>query len=219
MSDVQLTPLHDSLCGSSVGYALRWVRFLVAFIVWRMIRLPLLYLFVCASAHVEVGCSMCSECSSIGVRNNPNQKHTQNFWGQASHVWCQNSTSRYNNRKGQPGIKGGVLMHYCLSVCTWECLQQGLTGYWDRVCLKNTGMRPPGYVVRMSLENHTQQLTCGQIGRTNTVAPCEAAVIHLLSPNACSTLPLSMMHRDENNVNRHLKLFSCDKDQRKKHGS
>lgn len=80
-------------------------------------------------------------------------------------------------------------------------------------------MRPPGYVVRTSLENQTQRLTRGQIGRTNTVAPCEAAVIHLLSPNACSTLPLSMMHRDEHNVNRHLKLFSCDKDQRKKHGS
>lgn len=88
-----------------------------------------------------------------------------------------------------------------------------------RSCLKNTGMRPPGYVVRTSLENQTQRLTRGQIGRTNTVAPCEAAVIHLLSPNACSTLPLSMMHRDEHNVNRHLKLFSCDKDQRKKHGS
>ena len=55
MSDVQLTALHDSSCGSSVRFYTPRVLFLIVITVWRAIRLPLVYcMYLClyvTSAH------------------------------------------------------------------------------------------------------------------------------------------------------------------------
>lgn len=77
-------------------------------------------------------------------------------------------------------------------VCRRSHMQVFIEGFDSvlRPCLSaDTDMRPSSYAVRTALENQT--LTHARAHK-HTAVPCEAAIICLLKPNACSRLPLSM---------------------------
>lgn len=69
---------------------------------------------------------------------------------------------------------------------------------------EDADMRPSRYVVRTALVNQVRSLTRESWCTQTQSLPVRQRLILLLHPNACSRLPLSAMHRDERNINRHL---------------